>query len=82
MPEIKRQNNMDISMNITVIISFCVGILLIVFNKRLGNFTDKINDSLPPKNFPKYGRINVFVLAFILIITAINYWIDLFRNWK
>ncbi len=73
---------MDISMIITTIIGFCVGILLIIFNERLGNFTDKVNDTLPLKKFPKYGRINVFALAFILITMAVSYWIDLFRNWK
>jgi hypothetical protein len=69
-------------MSITAIIAFCVGTLLIIFNKRLGNFMDEVNNTLPLKNFPKYGQISVFALGFILILAAVGYWIDLFRNWK
>jgi hypothetical protein len=73
---------MDSSMVITSVVALCVGILLVIFNKPLGNSINEVNDTLPLKSLPKYGRGSVLGFAFILIWAGASYLIELFRNGK
>ncbi len=73
---------MDASSFITSVVALFIGILLVIFNKRLGDSINEVNDDFPLKIFPNHGRGSVLAFAFILIWAGASYLFELIRNWK